>query len=197
MRVKLLELHLALEREERDKKRQKERQKYSEIRALESSLSLEKEITKQLKFDQESQAKEIQALKTELAKNGQNLDDLKKKHDIQTEKLEALEVEVAQEKEKSEQQRAQQERKIQGLERQMELLMANLNVKDLALTQLDTQHGTLDGKCTGLRVDVDKLDMRSYRQENDINHVANCVEGQLKRLFQIRVSRNSSLSSYS
>ena len=92
-----------------------------------------------------------------------------------------MKVEVAQEKEKSEQERAQiaqQDRKIQALERQMELLMANLNVKDLALTQLDTQHGTLDVKCTGLRVDVDKLDMRSYRQENDINHFANCVEGQ-------------------
>ena len=171
MRAKLLELQQALEKEE-------ERQKYSgEIRALESSLSQEKEITKQLKLDQESQAKEIQALKTELAKKDQNLNDLKRKHDIQTEKLEALKVEVAQEKEKSEQQRAQLERKIQGLERQMELLMANLNVKDLALTQLDTQHGTLDVKCTGLRVDVDKLDMRSHRQENDINHVANCVEG--------------------
>ena len=136
--------------------------------------------TNQLKLDQVKQLKEIQALKTELAKKNQNLNDLKRKHDIQTEKLEALEVEVAQEKEKSEQQRAQiaqQDRKIQGLERQMELLMANLNVKDLALTQLDTQHGTLDVKCTGLRVDVDNLDMRSHRQENDINHDANYVEG--------------------
>ena len=122
-----------------------------------------------------------------MAKTDEKLNDLERKHDIQTEKLEALEVEVAQEKEISEQQRAQiaqQDSQIQGLKRQMELLMANLNVKDLALTQLDTQHGTLDVKCTGLRVDVDKLDMRSYRQENDINHVANCVEGQFKKLFQ-------------
>ena len=112
------------------------------------------------------------------------MNDLKRKHDIQTGKFEAFKAEVAQEKEKSEQQRAQQDRKIQGLERQMELLMASLNVKDLALSQLDTQHGTLDVTCTGLRVDVDKLDMRSHRQENDINHVANCVEGQFKKLFQ-------------
>ena len=162
----------------------KERQKYSgEIGVPKYLLSQEKEITNQLKLDQANQANEIQVLKTELAKKDQSLDDLKRKHNIQTEKLEALEVEVAQEKEKSKQQRAQiaqQDRKIQGLERQMELLMANLNVKDLALTQLDTQHGTLDVKYTGLREDVDKLDMRSHRQENDINHVANYVEGQFK-----------------
>ena len=139
-----------------------------------------------MKLDQAKQANEIQVLKTELAKREQNLNDLKRKHDIQTEKLEELEVEVGLEKEKSKQERAQQDTEIQGLKRQMELLMANLNVKDLALTQLDTQHGTLDVTCTGLRVDVDKLDRRTHRQENDINHVANCVEGQFKvisRLF--------------
>ena len=169
MRAQLHELQRASQQEK------KKRQKYSrEIGVLKRSLSQEKESTKKLKLDQVKQAA---AFKVELASKDQSFNELKQKHEIQTGKFEAFKAEVAQEKEKSEQQRAQQDRKIQGLESRLELLLANQNVKDLALTQLDTQHGTLDVKCTSLRVDVDKLDMRSHRQENDINHVANCVEG--------------------
>ena len=172
MRAKLHELQRASQHEK------KERQKYSgEIGALKRSLSREKEITKKLKLDQVKQANETEALKAELASKDQSFNELKQKHEIQTGKFEAFKAEVAQEKEKSEQQRAQMAQQFQELKRQMELLMANQNVKDLALNQLDTQHGSLDVKCTGLRVDVDKLDMRSHRQENDLHHVANCVEG--------------------
>jgi len=83
-----------------------------------------------------------------------------------------------------------QSREIEFLKRQMELLFANSTVKDLAFSQLNTQHGALDETCTDIRTDVDRLDStsqslihevtalgrRSHRQENDVNQLANRME---------------------
>lgn len=67
---------------------------------------------------------------------------------------------------------------ISLLKRQTDSLSANSTVKDLAINQLNSQHGVLDDTCVVLRSDVNKLDARSHRQENDNNEVAIRVYGE-------------------
>ena len=137
------------------------------VRALQLSLKFGEKIWSR-------QGMEIAALKSKLAAETGLSEKIKRTQANQAEKLAAFESLLAQEQHKS----AQQAREIEELRRKQELLVANLNTKGEALLQLDTQHGSLDNKCTGLREDVDKLDMRSHRQENDLHHVSCCLEGE-------------------
>lgn len=83
----------------------------------------------------------------------------------------------------------------------MELLFANSTVKDLAFSQLNTQHGALGETCTDMRTNVDRLDStsqslsyevtalgrRSHRQENDVNQLANDMKGErLRHLMRVK-----------
>ena len=95
------------------------------------------------------------------------------------------------ERQKREEMSSQHREEISLLKGKMDILLANGTVKDLAMSQLNSQHITLDNTCVDLRTDVDKLDhtcgdlrtnveklaQRSCRQENDVNEVACRVLG--------------------
>ena len=98
------------------------------------------------------------------------------------------------ERQKREEMSSQHMEEMSLLKGKVDILLANGTVKDLAMSQLNSQHITLDNTCVGLRTDVDKLDYicsdlqtdvenlgrRSCRQENDVNEVACRVLGKCR-----------------